>query len=241
MDKGWQILACILDARLQNLTLCKKSQSFRYEAEGNAELLKDFAALIYLYGGARVLELLLLNGLCAGLPGVDTVRRWLQTRGPAPLRESGLSYSRFNSITPFFQSLGSTVPIYHLANDGTALIPRLKFRSTDNALLGFAVSDADLPHTPLHVPDTFEELEALLDKYPLATAAEIYTLQPMDPRYPAIVIACFAQSGPADAVVTRQRLDSIVSALGERGIHVVTFSADGAAANLSMMTALYEV
>ena len=236
LDRGSHILAALLDRRLQNLVLCRRATSFRYDTSDSTDLLKDFSVLIYLYGGARVLNFLLANGLFGALPGPDTAKKWMMQRCPSILRESGLSVSRMDSVPIFFETFGAVSPVYHLSHDATAVLPRIRWRRPDNALLGFVVSDAELPYFDCRAPESFSELEEFMDKYRVATQAEIFVLQSMDPRLPTLVLAVFAQSGPADAGTTKSRIATIVQRLAAVGCYIMSWAADGAAANSLVMT-----
>lgn len=196
---------------------------------------KDFAALLFLFGARRVYQFVRYTLLQAAIPSLATTRRHIAGIVPAPLLNPGVSCSRIKGAKHFFEAVGYKCPFYVICSDAVSCVPILWYRCADGALLGFAVSDKDLPRVLIFPPTTMKELQEIMLKYPLATQVDAWLLAPLDPSKPAFVIAVFPQIQSPPANEIHWRLELISKLLEVVGIYVMAYCSDGAAPQLRAM------
>lgn len=144
----------------------------------------------------------------------------------------------FCSAREHFHSLGYTADVFLLVNDATALLPALGYNPTTDEVVGFAISDEELPRFDTRAGASLRAfLERLMDKK-LATQAEVYLLVPLAPRVPPYVLGTFAQSGSQSAETVQRRLAIARTEMEKRGALILAWAADGASAHFKLMRQL---
>ena len=173
------------------------------------------------------------------MPSRAAAKRYLHLQAGPPLCEPGLTPERLDGIVDFYERLGYKGRVFYIAHDATACLPRLRYVSANNTLVGIAVSDDDLPRTVFCAPDTYDEILDLVQRHDLATQVELYCLKPSCHSVPPYIVALFLQLSTPSADNVQRRLRTIVSYLASRhGIAVLGYSADGAPPHLKAMESL---
>lgn len=234
---GNRLLAAILYQRTVNGIFCSNSKRFRYkDFPEDCLLVYDFAAVLCALSSARLYEFQLQSLYFGGLPSRAAAKRYLHLQAGPPLCEPGLTPERLDGIVAFYERLGYKERVFYIAHDATACLPRLRYNTANNTLVGIAVSDEDLPRTAFCAPDTYDELLDLLQQHDLGTQVELYCLKPGSNSLPAYIVALFLQISTPTAGNVQRRLQTIVSYLASHhGIAVLGYSADGAPAHLKAM------
>ncbi len=151
-----------------------------------------------------------------------------------------MQISRLAALPAFLAQVGIRVPIFHLCNDAVAITPRATWRRTDDRLFGLAVPDDKLATEILVVGDNYDQLDQKIKKYGLAVQADGLVLCPLNPKYPTIIIAVWAQKGPVSAEVHALRWRTAREYLQKLGIHIISHGADGDPAHLKAQKAITE-
>lgn len=194
--------------------------------------------LLTLLSGTTAYEFQRLNASHGAAPSLDTIRRRIKDIVGEPLRGCGFSNARFCGARDHFHSLGYTADVFLLVNDATALLPALGYNPTTDEVVGFAVSDEELPGLDTRAGTSLQAfLERFKDKK-LATQVEIYLLVPLAPRVPPYILAAFGQSGSQSADTVQHRLAIARTEMEKRGALILGWAADGASAHYKLMRQL---
>lgn len=178
----------------------------------------------------RFLHASLLEG---ALPSLPTVKRFAESFVTFPLCESGFLHGRFNALDHWLQRIGCDTRIVFCCTDATAILPRVRYRCADDAIIGAAILDDELPTTDIRAGTSVDDLLAHLKQYGLATQADVYLLSTLDPSKPVFYLAFFAQKNGPSADVLCRRWQVIEHELMRRNIYLLGTGADGGGANIT--------
>jgi hypothetical protein len=178
------------------------------------------------------MRLTLFEGM---MPHLKTLKRYIDAMPLSALREAGYTEARFDEVLPFYRSLGYTADAFLVINDATALLPAVRWRADDDALLGFALPDDALSRHNIRAGQFLFEVLEHKQRWALATQVELVMVCPLAPGYPAMAIGAFPQRAAPPAPGVRRRVELVSEALEQRGAVVLGYSADGASAQLSTM------
>lgn len=167
------------------------------------------------------------------LPSLSTVKSFCDVYVDAPITEYGLLFRRVAALPAWLQRTGFPLPVLIGCNDATAILPRVRWRSTDDAIFGAAIPDDALPHVDLRAGTSVNALLAALAKYGLATQVEVFLVGPLDPCAPRFVVGVLAQTAGGKAATTTRRWAAIEEALRHFGLHVVCTGVDGGGSNVA--------
>jgi hypothetical protein len=164
---------------------------------------------------------------------MSTVKSFCDVYVDAPITEYGLLYRRIAALPLWLRRIGYDLPLLAACNDATAILPRVRWRATDDAVFGAAVPDDELHRVDLRAGTSVNALLSQLAKYGLATQVEVFLVGPLDPRAPRFVIGVLAQTAGATAPTTTRRWTAIEHALQQFGLHVVCTGVDGGGSNVA--------
>ena len=146
-----------------------------------------------------------------------------------PLVEPGFHMDRFAAARHFFDAVGYNHSVFTCCNDATAVRSCITYRAQDNVLLGFGTLE------DIRCPDSVKGIQDLALLHGIATQADVYFLNPLDPMIPSFVLGVFPQNSRVDADTIAMRWAIIDDCLEQLGLYVIAHSADGDAAHLSAM------
>lgn len=183
--------------------------------------------------GSSFYQFLHASLLEGALPCLSTVKSFCDVYVEAPITEYGLLYRRIAALPHWLQWIGYKLPLLAACNDATAILPRVRWRATDDAVFGAAVPDNELHRVDLRAGTSVNALLSQLAKYGLATQVEVFLVGPLDPRAPRFVVGVLAQTAGATAATTTQRWATIEDALQRFGLYVVCTGVDGGGLNVA--------
>jgi hypothetical protein len=185
--------------------------------------------------GRKGYNLLLDNVFHTGLPSYHNVIRWAISQVPAALTEMGFQIKRFFSMAEHYRRLGMKALVFHACNDAVAVIPQATHCRTNDRVYGLAIPDEELyKQTPI-AGRSYELAQDLVNEWRLANCSDSLLLCPLNPKFPAVVIAVWAQKGPVSADVHKLRWETAEKYLRQMGIHIISHGADGDNAHLKAM------
>ncbi len=174
-------------------------------------------------------------------PSLDTIRKRIKDIVGEPLQRCGFSDERLDNALPHFHKLNYKSDVFLLVNDATALLPALGYNVTTDEVIGFALTDEELPRLDVRAGESLEAFLQRFQECKLATQVEIYMLVPLTPHTPPYILAAFAQSGPQSGETAQQRLRTVQTEMERRGALILTWAADGASAHYKVMRQLSTV
>jgi hypothetical protein len=199
----------------------------------------DFIDLMM--SGSTAYQFIHATLLEGALPALATVKRFAGDITPNVICESGFTYARFDGVLPWLKSLGMP-PIVLAACDATSLLPRIRVRLSDDAVIGAAIPDSLLPTTDLRMGQSVNDLMQRLRPFGLATEIDVYMLSTPDPSKPSYYLAFFGQKKKSVTALTlRNRWQIIHDELQKRGVHLFCTAADGGGPNVSAQESWIEV
>lgn len=158
-----------------------------------------------------------------------------------PILEIGFLHRRFDALQGWLQRIGYKEPFLVACNDATAVLPRVRWRSVDDAIFGAAIPDNELPSVDLRAGSSLEVLLARLEKYGLATQAEVMLVGPAHPAAPRFVLGVFAQKSGGTADCSCQRWRIIEEELRKRHLYVICSGSDAGGSNVAAQQQYSEV
>lgn len=202
------------------------TRAFRYD-----DLVHDFAFDLYFVGGNQAYQFLhgtLLKGI---IPSLDTVLKRARV-GRFPITQVGFIRERFQDLPNHLSrfSPGPVCPFIMTASDATGVIKQITWAGPQtDQIHGLVIRDKELSAGPICAGTSYDQLTALMQKYPIATLINRYMAVPLDPRMPPYDLGFFAQtSGCLTREEVAARWDTSEDYLASLGIYQLFVSADGA-------------
>jgi hypothetical protein len=139
-----------------------------------------------------------------------------------PLTTFGLTRRRFFDAAQFLPAVGYRSPFYTVAIDCVAIRKLVRWRRTDDSLVGTCA------FRRLLCPSSFEELVALLRTEKIAAHALVVVLSPLNALLPSFVLAVIPRAvGVLSHEYALQLMGAIETTAAAAGIVVLNFGADG--------------
>lgn len=154
---------------------------------------------------------------------------------PGRITGSGILSLHLDIARAFFQQLGYPINLFSLSNDATAILPRLCYCPSNDALIGLAIEDDSLPILKIQAGTKFAQMLEYAQTYGLATQAELFLLNPLIPGFPSFVLVAFAQKSGPNAENVSRRWSIVAREMAKRGMYIVSYQSDGASAQLKAM------
>lgn len=190
---------------------------------------------IHAYTGTAGMEMMRRTMFEGVIPSSDTLSRHITHIIGDALLEAGYTDARLDAAIPFFHKLGYTAGAFIIINDATAVLPAVWWRARDDALIGYALADHDLPLFDIRASESIIDILQHHHRHQLATQVEVVLLCALAPGFPAYALASFPQMAGPTAFGVKQRVEIATREIEKRGGLVLGYAADGAAAQLAYM------
>lgn len=119
--------------------------------------------------------------------------------------------------------------VVSLSEDVTAIVGKREYNSTINSIFGFSLplKSNGLPNWEDSVRKNSLDAVRMFSTYKRATVIIFIMAEPLGEGIPPMRICSFGSDNSFTATDVKNRLDTIVSLLKEKGISVLTYSTDG--------------
>lgn len=175
------------------------------------------------------------------MPSAETLKRHIRSIVGNGLEEAGFTDARFKGAIDFFVQQGYRDMIFFVCTDATSVLPAVVWRADDDALLGYAVSDHELPLYDIRAGVEVKDILAHHARHRLATQVELVLLCALAPGFPAYTLAAFPQTAAPPALGVKQQVEVAIREIEKHGAICMGYAADGASAQLSYMKEVHEV
>jgi hypothetical protein len=212
---------------MSNIASTSKN-SFRY-----SQSIKDFAASLYILGGATLYEFLRLN-IPASVPNLTSVRSMLSSFKHQFI-EGEFQYSRFQELV---HPLGCKYAF--CGEDSTAVIPKVNYDSRSNSFVGFTLPLKNgFPCCQFYSTDSLDELESWHNQMEKSSLLNIHVIQALSSRnqitLSPFLLAAYGTDNRYKAYDVLSRWSRIFDVLMAQNIRILGFSTDGDPKNLRAM------
>ena len=206
----------------QLLLNAQKNSSALPKGRRHNEIMKKFSLSLLLTVGSSAYELLHIN-MPEAFPSLSTVEREANRRY-SPQAEGEFTFDKLLAHLEGYNA----EKIVSISEDATRVISHVEYDSSNNKIVGFVLPlDCNsLPIKTSFYATSFAETENMFLNSKKASSAYIYLVQPMSVTVPPFYLALIGTDNCFDAKAVLQTWNYIVRECNNRGIQVISFSAD---------------
>lgn len=197
----------------------------------HSEVLKKFGLSVWLAVGSSAYKLLHAN-MPEGFPSLSTVEREAKKRYTVPCEGEFL----FDKLLAHLEAY-SAERIVSISEDATRVVSRVEYDDSSDKIVGFVLplNNNGLPRKDCFRATSLADIEQMFLTSNKASSAYVYMVQSMSLNVPPFCLALLGTDNRFDAKAILSRWKYIVKECNTRGIHVISFGADGDSRLLTSM------
>jgi hypothetical protein len=191
--------------------------------------IREFALLIFIFGGRNCYELLRLN-LPAALPHSSNLELLIRNQEFKMVE----CEFRFHLLKEYSRSSNSNY--IFVAEDATRSIPCVDYDASSNTFIGFSSPLINgLPQSSFFRTESFDDLKDWFDNTDRSKFINLYMAKSLTPSVPPIILSAYGSNNKFEAIDVIKRWLYIYNQSLNQGVRVVGFSTDGDSRYLKAM------
>jgi hypothetical protein len=193
------------------------------------EHIREFALLIFIFGGRNCYEFLRLN-LPAALPHVSNLELLIRSQECKMIE----CEFKFNLLKEYARSTNCNY--IFVAKDATRSMSCVDYDALSNNFIGFSSPLVNgLPQLNYFHTDSFDVLKDWFDKTDISKFINLYMAKSLTPSAPSIILCAYGSNNQFEAIDVIKRWLFIYNQSLSQGTRVIGFSTDGDSRYLKAM------